>query len=294
MANPDDTNRESQSLGKKIKSSLHQSGQSVHWLAESTHISLSTVYSILNGHQTPSLDKIRRICTVLNLSLDWLLEIESDSFYIRPDVGYESQTYAELEEFWLGEGSGERLSVSRGFSIVHQPVELRRQVLDRIYQLSGPQIEKSIDAFTTRRQIIDNFENRRVEIVVQSEIEDFVNQRPPWDSLDFVLIKQFIEAIVKRLQEDTLGLDVSLIPRHLFLVNYEIVNREIILFDLGHLFLRQSHRNVIDHFVREIQEFRSHPMTIDDRSEVIRFLEKKLAAAPGNRPASGKIKEEQR
>ena len=177
-----------------------------------------------------------------------------------------------MEEFWLSQGSGERLSVSRGFSIVHQPIDLRRQVLERIYQLPEKNIEISLDAFIHRRQVIDEYERRRLEIVVQSEIEDFVLGRPPWDSLDFTLIKEFVEAIITRLREDLIGFEMALIPRQLFVINYEILNREIIVFDLGQIFMRQSHANLVEHFIREIQSFRGHPEAQSERSQVIGLL----------------------
>jgi transcriptional regulator with XRE-family HTH domain len=266
-----------ESLGKKIRAALHRLGETPKWLSHKSGIGVSTVYSILNGHQLPSLDKLRQLCKVLNLSVDWLLDIESDSFYLRPDPGRESQSYAELEEFWLSQGSGERLSVSRGFSIVHQPLGLREQVLERIYQLPKKSVEISLDAFVHRRQVIDKHERRRLEIVVQSEIEDFILGRPPWDVLDFSLIKEFVGSIITRLREDLIGFEVTLIPRQLFVINYEILNREIIVFDLGQIFMRQSHANLVEHFIKEIQTFRGHPAALNERSQVIAFLEQTLA-----------------
>lgn len=270
---------DSKVLGRKFKEALHRSGQSANWLAENTGIGLSTIYSIINGYQLPSLDKMRQLSKTLNLSVDWLLDIENDSFYIRPETGRESQSYAEFEEFWLGESSGERLSVSRNFSIVHQPVSLRKQVLERIYNLSDENIEISLNAFTARRKVIDQFERRRLEIVVISEIEDFILQRGPWDRLDFELIEEFTESIIARLKRDLLGLEIVLIPRQQFLVNYEILNREVILFDLGTIFLRQSHNNIVEHFIEEIQNFQRHPETIDERGHVIEFLQDLLEKA---------------
>ena len=277
---------DAESLGKKIRAELHRSGETPKWLAAKSGIGVSTVYSILNGHQLPSIDKLRQLCKVLNLSIDWLLDIESDSFYLRPELGRESQSYAELEEFWLSQGSGERLSISRGFSIVHQPLDLRQQVLERIYQLPRESTQVSLDAFIQRRQVIDEHERRRLEVVVQSEIEDFILQRPPWDKLDFELIREFTESIIVRLREDLIGFEMALIPRQLFVVNYEILNREIIVFDLGQIFMRQSHSNLVQHFLKEIQGFRAHPETLNERSEVIQFLEEKLRHAERNADSS--------
>lgn len=263
-------------------------GETPKWLAANSGIGVSTVYSILNGHQLPSVDKLRQVCRALNLSVDWLLDIESDSFYLRPERGRESQSYAELEEFWLSQGSGERLSVSRGFSIVHQPLGLRQQVLERVYLFPKKESEISLEAFVHRQKIIDEFERRRLEIVVRSEIEDFILQRPPWHQLDFELIREFIVSIITRLRDDLIGFDVALIPRQLFVVNYEILNRDIIVFDLGQIFMRQSHANLVEHFIREIQGFRSHPDTLSERTEVIGFLEETLALAESQpTPSSG-------
>lgn len=270
---------DSESLGRKIRAALHRLGESPKWLAAQSGIGVSTVYSILNGHQLPSLDKLRQLCRVLNLSIDWLLDIDSDSFYLQPELGRESQSYADLEEYWLGEGNGERLSVSRGFSIVHQPIQLREQVLERIFGLNEEQIKVSLEAFVHRRKAIDEYERRRLEIVVQSEIEDFIMRRPPWDRLDFDLIREFVDSIITRLRDDLLGFEMALIPRQLFLVNYEILNREIIVFDMGHIFMRQSHTKLVDHFIQEIQQFRSHPETLNERSEVIDFLEQTISKA---------------
>lgn len=285
MADSQEKNINAESLGRKIRAALHRTGETPKWLAAQSGIGVSTVYSILNGHQLPSLEKMRQLCRVLNLSVDWLLDIESDSFYLRPELGQESQSYADLEEFWLSEGSGERLSVSRGFSIVHQPIGLREQVLERIYRLPKEQIDVALDAFVERRQVIDEYERRRLEVVVRSEVEDFILQTPPWDRLDFDPIKEFIESIITRLREDLIGFEMALIPRQLFLVNYEILNREIIVFDLGQIFMRQSHANLVEHFLREIQGFRSHPETLSERGEVIHFLEETLALAESRLPS---------
>lgn len=279
MSDTHEKNIDAESLGRKIRVALCRTGETPKWLAAKSGIGVSTVYSILNGHQLPSLDKMRQLCKVLNLSVDWLMDIESDSFYLRPELGRESQSYADLEEFWLSQGSGERLSVSRGFSIVHQPIGLREQVLERIYRLPKKQINVSLDAFIHRRQAIDEYERRRLEVVVKEEVEDFILQRPPWDRLDFEPIREFVESIISRLREDLIGFEMALIPRQLFLVNYEILNREIIVFDLGHIFMRQSHTNLVQHFIREIQSFRSHSETLDERSKVIRFLQQTLAKA---------------
>ena len=270
---------EAETLGKKIRAALFQRGETPKWLAARSGIGVSTVYSILNGHQLPSLEKLQQLCRVLNLSIDWLLDIESDSFYLRPQVGHESRSYADLEEFWLSQGSGERLSISRGFSIVHQPLDLRKQVLERIYDLPKKQIDVAMEAFLHRREVIDEHERRRLEIVVLSEVEDFILRRPPWDRLEFGPVKEFVESIIARLRDDLLGFEIVLIPRQLFVVNYEILNREIIVFDLGQVFMRQSHRNLVDHFMRQIAECQKHPESIVDRVEVIDWLESTLERA---------------
>ncbi len=259
-------------LGRKLKETLGAYHQTPNWLAEQTGIGVRTIYSILNGHQLPSIDKLRRICSALNISVDWLFEIESDSFYIFPDPGAESRSYADFEEFWLGERGGERISVSRGFSIVHQPSELRRQILTRIFDKKGDELEGSMEAFRERRALIDKLERRRVEYVVSSEIEDFVSQREPWDRVDGGLIREFVNSVIHRLENDPIGFEVVLIPRQYFLVNYEILNREVVLFDLGTVFLRQSHDRIVKHFLTEVEQFQKMPGIIQGRTEVIDFM----------------------
>lgn len=261
-----------EALGKKLKETLHSYHQTPNWLAEQTGIGVRTIYSILNGHQLPSIDKLRRICSALNISVDWLFEIESDSFYIFPSPGGESRSYADFEEFWLGERGGERISVSRGFSIVHQPPELRRQILERIFNKTESELKSAMEAFMDRREVIDQLEKRRMEIVVSSEVEDFVMQRAPWDRVEGSLIREFIEGIIDRLENDPIGFEVLLIPRQNFLVNYEILNREVVLFDLGTVFLRQSHERIVRHFLSEVESFQKLEGTIQGRPQVIEFL----------------------
>lgn len=275
----DDHNRAElkQALGKKIKGVLASYGQSPLWLSEAAGIELPTVYSILNGHQLPSLEKLRKVCMALNISVDWLLEIETDAFYVFAQPGSESGRYAEFESAFLGERGGERISVSRGFSIVHQPIELRRQVLTRIFGWEGETLENALDAFTARREVIDRLEKRRVEYVVLSEIEDFISRRRPWDRVDPDLIEEFIASIIDRLRTDPIGFDVVVIPRQLFLVNYEILNREAIVFDLGTVFLRQSQQRIVDHFLHEVEQLHLHPDTISGRQQLVMLLEGLLA-----------------
>ncbi len=276
MAKSEAQSVDAEKLGKKMRAALYQQGETPKWLAARSGIGVSTVYSILNGHQLPSLEKLQKLCRVLNLSIDWLLDMESDSFYLRPQIGHESRSYADLEEFWLSQGSGERLSISRGFSIVHQPLELRKQVLKRVYALPQKQIDVSIESFLHRVEVINKHERRRLEVVVQSEVEDFILRRPPWDRLDFAPVKEFVDSILDRLHNDLLGYEVIFIPRQLFVVNYEILNREIIVFDLGQVFMRQSHRNLVDHFIRQIAEYQKHPESVVDRTEVTSWLKTTL------------------
>lgn len=272
------TNGQNQGLnslvGKKLKSTLSTSGQTPAWLSEKSGIGLPTVYAILNGYQLPSLEKLRRICTAMNVSIDWLLEVESDAFYVFPEPGSESLSYAEFESMTLMEGAGERISVSRGFSIVNQPLELRRQILERVYLLKGRALEIAMDSFVARREVLGKVEKRRVEYVVTSEIEDFVNQRAPWDRVQWSLIREFIDSIIHRLETDPLGFEVILVPRQFFLVNYEILNREVVVFDHGSMFLRQSSKRVVKHFMSEVEALHVNPESIASRKAVSRFLEK--------------------
>ena len=92
-------------------------------------------------------------------------------------------------------------------------------------------------------------------------------------------MKKYIESVLARLHDYLIGFEMSLIPRQLFVFNYEILNREFIVFDLGRFFMRPSHANLVEHFLREIHHFGGHPETINKRNKVIRFLEQTLATA---------------
>lgn len=270
-------------VGKKLKGTLANAGQSPAWLSKKSGIGLPTVYAILNGNQLPSLEKLRRICKALSVSIDWVLEVESDAFYVFPESGSESLSYAEFESMTLAEAPGERISVSRNFSIVHQPIELRRQILEKIYRLEGRSLEIAMEAFVARREVLDEMEKRRVEYVVQSEIEDFARQRAPWDRVSGKLIREFLRAIVKRLESSPLAYEVVIIPRQLFLVNYEILNRKVVIFDHGTMFLRQSHDRVVRHFLQEVEGFHVHQESAASRTEVIGFLKELAGARKGAR-----------
>jgi transcriptional regulator with XRE-family HTH domain len=266
-----------ETVGQRLKAALAGAGQPAAWLAERAGIELPTVYSILNSHQQPSLDKLRRLCRALNVSADWVLELEADAFYDFPREGAESLTYAQFEETFLGERGGERISVSRCFSIVDQPLGLRRQILRELYRLEGPTLDKAMEAFLTRKALMARVERRRVEYVVASEVEDFLLQRSPWDRVDSDLVEEFARSIIKRLDEEPLALEVVLIPRQCFVVNYEILNRQAVVLDLGTLFLRQAQPRVVEHFVREVGGFHRHPESVSDRQAVIDWLEDLLA-----------------
>lgn len=256
-------------VGRKLKDALQKIRQSPNWLSEQTGIGVSTIYSILNGHQLPSIDKLRRICGALDMSIDWLFEMESNALYLFPPPGEASRSYANFEEFWLGEKGGERICLTRCFSIVNQPRELRRQVIERIHCYDERNVEIAMQAFNHRREVMDRLETRRLEIVVHSEIEDFISQRPPWDRLDFELIEEFVLGIIGRLTNSPLRYEMVLLPRQAFIVNYEIINREVILFEFGKILLRQHHREIISHFLREVEGFQRHPESITGHQPVI-------------------------
>ncbi len=275
MATPKKENK----IGKKIKDTLNAFGITVKELSRKTGIEAQTLYSIINGHHQASVEKLEKICKTLHLSMDALLDMEVNTFPIFPQQYEESLSYAHFEDVWFGPSGGERISVSRNFSIMNQSVELRRQFLKNIYEIPEDRLEQAISAFKKRQEVIKRKEKRRLEIVVESEVVDFIHQREPFDRLDKSLIVDCIENIIDRLKNEPLNFEVILIPRQFFLVNYEIINREVILFDLGSVFFRQTHPSLLEHFLNEVQDFKFKRASIAQRDHVLQFLEEHLNAA---------------
>jgi transcriptional regulator with XRE-family HTH domain len=273
----------SRQLGRRLKSVLQSYQKTPAWLAEQTDIGVRTIYSILNGHHTPSPGKLSRICQALRISMDDLFDIEVNSFPMFPEPYQESLTYAEFERHWLGERGGERISVSRGFSIMNQSDELRRNILEYVYKQTPEQTELTMQGFRERRRVIAEREKARLEIVVESEVVDFIHQRGPYDGVAAHLIYDCIEGVIRRLEEEPQRLEVVLIPRQFFLVNYEIINREVILFDLGTVYLSQTHPRMVDHFLKEVTELKTQRATYRDRNEVVEFLRRHLQLARAHR-----------
>jgi len=259
-------------IGMKIKEALHSYPRTPNWLAEQTGIGVRTLYSILNGHHLASPEKLRRICEALHISLDTLLDLEVNSFPIFPKPFEESRTYASFESIWFGPRGGERISVSRGFSIANQSEALRENILQKIFKFKKKQLQLAMQSFIERQEVIKKKERSRLEIVVDSEITDFVHRRAPWNAVSSELIYECVDGVIDRLINDPLRFEVIVIPRHYFLVNYEIINREVILFDLGTVFLRQTHPRILDHFLKEVAEFKSKRAVYAERETVAGFL----------------------
>jgi len=265
-------------IGKKIRDNLSALGISVKELSKQTGIELQTLYSVLNGHHQASVDKLESICRELHMSMDGLLDIEVNTFPHYARKYEESLNYASFEDIWFGPNGGERISVSRNLSVANQSEALRSEFLKEVYRYPDDKLERSLDAFRKRQEIIKNKEKRRLEIVVESEVIDFIHQRKPFDLLSKNLIIETIEHVVHRLDTQPLNFEVVLIPRQFFLVNYEIINREVILFDLGTVFFRQTHENILNHFLKEVEDLKFRLASISGREEVIQFFKDHLNA----------------
>ena len=263
-------------IGKKIRETMTQFGITVKELSKKTGIELQTLYSILNGHHQASVEKLEAISRVLHSSIDALLDLEVNTFPIYAEPYEASFSYAQFEDIWFGPTGGERISVSRNFSVMNHSVELRKEFLEKIYGLKGNELKVALDAFEKRMEVIREKEKRRLELVVDSEVTDFIKQREPFDKLSKKLVQESIEHIIDRLENDPLNFEVVIIPRQFFLVNYEIINREVILFDLGSVFFRQTHPALLQHFINEVEQLKYKKSKIAERSDVIKFLRKLL------------------
>ncbi len=259
-------------LGKKIRHVMNSFGYTVKQLSQKTDIELQTLYSILNGHHLPSIDKLEELSKVLSLSIDALLDIEVNTFPIFSTPHQAGMSYAEFEDIWFGENGGERISVSRNFSIMNQSLELRKEVLKNIYKFSSKQIDKSIEAFEHRKEIIESKEKSRLEIVVNTEVEDFIRGRESFNLISKNLVGEMIEGIIDRLENNPMNYEVVLIDRQHFLVNYEMINREVILFDLGSVFFRQTHPQLLNHFLKEVETLKFKNAKINQRDKVVKYL----------------------
>ena len=260
-------------LGKKIRHVMNSFGYTVKQLSKKTSIELQTLYSILNGHHLPSIDKLESISKILHLSIDALLDIEVNTFPIFSTPHQAGMSYAEFEDVWFGENGGERISVSRNFSIMNLCLELRKNILKNIYKFSNKEIDKSIDAFQHRKAIIENKEKSRLEIVVNTEIEDFIRGRESFNLISKNLVGEMIEGIIYKLENNPMNYEVIIIDRHNFLVNYEMINREVILFDLGSVFFRQTHPQLLKHFLKEVETLKYKNAKISQRDKVVKYLQ---------------------
>lgn len=265
-------------VSEKLKTTLKSHGLTPAELAEQTDINVRTVYSILNGHQMGSADKLQRICTVLHISMDDLFELQVNSYPIFPKPYEEGRSYSHFEKIWFGEEGGERISVSRGFSVMNQSKELREDILKKVYGYSGKDLTVAMDSFLERKEIIEKREKNRLEIVVKSEIKDFILRRSPYDQVKKHLINDCVEHIIDRLKNDNLRFEVVFIPRQWFLVNYEIINRKVILFDMGTIFLKQQNTIILEHFLQEVHDLKTNHSLFRDTETQIEYLRGLLSA----------------
>ncbi|GEM_PF-913343 len=266
-------------IGKKLRQAMKDLSISVKELAEKTGMRPQTIYSILNGHHRPSSVKLKALCQELHVSIDSLLDLETNAFPIFPDPYQESLSYAVFEDNWFGAYGGERISVSRGFSTANQSLKMRESMLRNVLNYSDAQVKTALAAFEKRNEVIAKKEKHRVEIVVQSEITDLIQQKDFFAAIPQKYIFEMIENIIDMLINQPHKLDVFIIPRQYFLVNYEIINREVILFDLGSVFLRQSHQSLLEHFLKEVEEFKSKHAIYQNRYDVVEFLKEQMEKA---------------
>ncbi len=266
-------------VGKKIRRAMNDLGLSVKELSAKTGIQPQTLYSILNGHHEPSPEKVRAICEALQLSMDSLYDLQANVFPIYPNPYEESRSYAVFEDIWFGPDGGERISVSRGFSTANQSLEMREEILRKVFHYNEEQTRRYLDGFEERLEVIRQKEKNRIEIVVESEIVDFAQQKDFYRLISRHHIVETLEKIIDTLENRPHKLEVYIIPRQYFLVNYEIINREVILFDLGSVFLRQTHRSLMEHFLKEVERFKWDYSVYRDLGEVIKFLKGQLEHA---------------
>ncbi len=266
-------------IGKKIRETMNSHKMSVKELAQNTGIELQTLYSILNGHHQASVEKLAAISKELHLSIDALLDLEVNTFPIYSTTHEAASSYAKFEDIWFGITGGERISVSRNLSVVNQSMQLRKEFLENIYKLNPKQVKEALSAFEKRKEILKKKEKRRLEIVVESELIDYITRREPFNQLSQNLVEQSIENVIQKLENDALNFEVIIIPRQNFLVNYEIINREVILFDLGSVFFRQTHDSIVNHFLAEVEMLKFKLAKISDRNEVIQFFKDQINVA---------------
>jgi len=263
-------------IGTTLKRVMKEKNLKPADLAKETGINVRTIYSILNGHQMAGPENLTSICGILGISMDDLFQVGMNSHPIFSKPYEESRSYAHFENIWFGENGGERLSVSRGFSVVNQSLEMRQEVLEKIFGLKSAELELALEGFQERQRIIEEKERQRLEVVVESEIVDLIRRRPPLDKITSSHIDDMLSGIIERLENDSLSFELVIIPRERFVVNYQIINREVILFDLGTIFLRQQNPVMLDHFLKEVSEFKKNHNLYPDISDQIKFLKGSL------------------
>ncbi len=259
-------------IGATLKRVLKEKDLKPANLAKETGINVRTIYSILNGYQMAGPENLASICGILGISLDDLFQVGMSSHPIFSKPYEESRSYAHFENIWFGENGGERISVSRGFSIMNQSLEMREEILQKIFGLGTSELDVALQGFIERQNIIQAKEKQRLEIVVESEIADLLNRRPPFDRISSHHIDDMLQRIIDRLEQDSLSFELVIIPRERFVVNYQIINREVILFDLGTTFLRQTNPVMLEHFLKEVAEFKKNHNLFPALADQVNFL----------------------
>ncbi len=259
-------------IGATLKRVLKEKGLKPADLSQETGINVRTIYSILNGHQMAGPENLTAICSILGISMDDLFQVGMNSHPIFSKPFEESRSYAHFENIWFGESGGERISVSRGFSVMNQSMAMRQEILEKIFGLHSNELALALDGFKERQKVIHEKEKQRLEIVVETEIVDLLHRRPPFDKIDSRHIDEMIAGIINRLEKDSLSYELVIIPRERFVVNYQIINREVILFDLGTIFLRQQNQVMLEHFLKEVNEFKKNYNLYPGISDQIKFL----------------------
>ncbi|MEA3287932.1 MAG: helix-turn-helix transcriptional regulator [Candidatus Marinimicrobia bacterium] len=259
-------------IGVTLKRVMKEKSLKPGDLAQETGINVRTIYSILNGHQMAGPENLTAICSILGISMDDLFQVGMNSHPIFSKPYEESRSYAHFENIWFGENGGERISVSRGFSVMNQSLAMRQEILEQIFGLRSAELELALEGFQERQQIINEKERHRLEVVVESEIIDLIRFRPPFDKIDPRHIEDMLSGIIRRLEEDSLSFELVIIPRERFVVNYQIINREVILFDLGTIFLRQQNPVMLEHFLKEVTDFKKNHNLYPTITEQVKFL----------------------
>ena len=62
-------------FGKKLKMALNLSGMTQRELADKANMTEAAVSRYISGTRQPNFDQLKKLCRVLNVSADWLLDV---------------------------------------------------------------------------------------------------------------------------------------------------------------------------------------------------------------------------